>query len=51
MVGAALLVLLQKALFSAGVSSFYTVIFQGAIMILAVLVGGISASIAAGRSR
>ena len=49
MIGAALLVLLQKALFSAGVSSFYTVIFQGAIMILAVLVGGVSAAIASGR--
>jgi ribose transport system permease protein len=49
MIGAALLVLLQKALFSAGVSSFYTVIFQGAIMVLAVLVGGVSAAIASGR--
>lgn len=51
MIGAAILVLLQKALFSAGVSSFYTVIFQGVIMVLAVLVGGVSASIASGRSR
>lgn len=38
MVGAATLVLLQKVLFSAGVSSFYTGIFQGVVLILAVLI-------------
>ncbi len=45
MIGAGVLALLQKALFSAGVSSFYTIIFQGVIMVLAVLVGGLSAHV------
>ena len=43
MLGALTLVLLQKVLFSTGVSSFYTGIFQGAVMILAVVVAAISA--------
>lgn len=36
-VGAATLTLLQKVLFSTGVSSFYTGVFQGAVLILAVV--------------
>lgn len=43
MIGAATLTLLQKVLFSAGVSSFYTGIFQGAVMIVAVLIAALSA--------
>ncbi|MBC2806744.1 ABC transporter permease [Rhizobium ruizarguesonis] len=35
--GAATLMLLQKVLFSSGVSSFYTGIFQGAVLIFAVM--------------
>ncbi|TNC14955.1 ABC transporter permease [Methylobacterium terricola] len=35
--GAALLMLLQKVLFSGGVSSFYTGIFQGAVLVLAIV--------------
>ncbi|MGO4319941.1 ABC transporter permease, partial [Agrobacterium sp. MCAB5] len=35
--GAATLILLQKVLFSSGVSSFYTGIFQGAVLIVAVV--------------
>jgi ribose transport system permease protein len=37
LIGAATLMLMQKVLFSTGVSSFYTGVFQGVIMILAVL--------------
>src|SRR5581483_70563 len=48
MIGAATLTLLQKVLFSAGVSSFYTGIFQGVVMILAVLIAAISARLAKG---
>jgi ribose transport system permease protein len=43
MLGALTLTLLQKVLFSTGVSSFYTGIFQGAIMIAAVIVAAVSA--------
>lgn len=49
MIGAATLTLLQKVLFSAGVSSFYTGIFQGIVMILAVLIGAATARLAKGR--
>ena len=49
MIGAATLSLLQKVLFSAGVSSFYTGIFQGAVMILAVLIAAVSELFARGR--
>jgi ribose transport system permease protein len=50
MVGAATLMLLQKVLFASGVSSFYTGIFQGSIMIIAVLIAALSAQFArAGR--
>jgi ribose transport system permease protein len=38
-IGAATLMLLQKVLFSGGVSSFYTGIFQGAVMVLAIVFG------------
>ena len=37
MMGAATLTLLQKVLFSAGIASFYTGMFQGAVLILAVV--------------
>lgn len=40
--GAGVLAVLQKMLFALGVSTFYTGIFQGAILIVAVLVGLIS---------
>ncbi|WP_275791269.1 ABC transporter permease [Pararhizobium gei] len=39
--GAATLMLLQKVLFSSGVSSFYTGIFQGAVLIFAVVFSGL----------
>lgn len=39
--GAATLMLLQKVLFSSGVSSFYTGIFQGVVLILAVVFSGL----------
>ncbi|WP_198971821.1 ABC transporter permease [Xylophilus sp. ASV27] len=39
MIGAATLTLLQKVLFSSGVESFYIGLFQGAVMVLAVLLG------------
>lgn len=38
-IGAGCLMLLQKVLFSGGVSSFYTGIFQGFVLILAILFG------------
>ncbi len=42
-VGAGLLQLIQKTLFALGVSSFFTGIFEGVLMILAVLIGSVSA--------
>ena len=42
MLGALTLTLLQKVLFSTGVSSFYTGIFQGVVMIVAVVIAAIS---------
>lgn len=51
MIGAATLSLLQKVLFSAGVSSFYTGIFQGLVMILAVLIAALSEWLARGAGR
>jgi ribose transport system permease protein len=48
MIGAATLTLLQKVLFSAGVSSFYTGIFQGVVMVLAVLIAALSERFARG---
>lgn len=38
--GAATLTLLQKVLFSSGISSFYTGVFQGVVLILAVIFSG-----------
>lgn len=43
--GAATLMLLQKVLFSSGVSSFYTGMFQGVALILAVVFSGLLARI------
>ncbi len=45
MLGALTLTLLQKVLFSTGVSSFYTGIFQGAVMIAAVVVAVVFARV------
>lgn len=42
MIGAALLAVLQKMLFAVGVSNFYTGIFQGLIMILAMILSTMS---------
>lgn len=39
--GAGVLMLLQKVLFSSGVSSFYTGIFQGVVLIFAVVLSGL----------
>ena len=39
MIGAGTLMLLQKVLFSGGVSSFYTGIFQGFVLVLAIVFG------------
>jgi ribose transport system permease protein len=39
--GAATLMLLQKVLFAGGVSSFYTGIFQGIVLVLAVVFGSL----------
>ena len=47
MLGALTLTLLQKVLFSTGISSFYTGIFQGAVMILAVVLASASAWLSA----
>lgn len=47
--GGGVLAVLQKMLFALGVSTFYTGIFQGAILILAVLIGAISLKV--GESR
>lgn len=41
MMGAATLMLLQKVLFSSGVSSFYTGMFQGVVLIFAVVLSGL----------
>lgn len=46
-IGAAVLTVMQKMLFVLGASAFYTSIFQGAIMILAVLFSGAAALLAA----
>jgi ribose transport system permease protein len=44
--GAGVLAVLQKMLFALGVSTFYTGIVQGAVLILAVLIGLVSLSVA-----
>lgn len=46
-IGAAVLTVMQKMLFALGASAFYTSIFQGAIMILAVLFSSAAAMLAA----
>lgn len=48
-VGAAVLMLLQKVLFSSGVSSFYTGLFQGIVLILAVIISSLLTRIGEGR--
>ncbi|RIX98166.1 ABC transporter permease [Aureimonas flava] len=51
LIGAATLMLLQKVLFSGGVSSFYTGIFQGFVLVGAILFGrGVARLIAATRA-
>jgi ribose transport system permease protein len=50
-IGAATLMLLQKVLFSGGVSSFYTGIFQGAVMVLAIVFGALISRFAATGAR
>jgi ribose transport system permease protein len=50
-IGAATLMLLQKVLFSGGVSSFYTGIFQGAVMVLAIVFGALISRLAATGAR
>lgn len=47
--GAATLTLLQKVLFSSGVSSFYTGMFQGGVLILAVVFSGFLTRIGEGK--
>lgn len=49
-VGAGLLAVIQKMLFAFGVSSFLTGIFEGGLMIAAVLVGSVSLRLSARRS-
>jgi ribose transport system permease protein len=44
--GAGVLAVLQKMLFALGVSTFYTGIVQGAVLILAVLLGQVSLGLA-----
>ncbi|MGS4986004.1 ABC transporter permease [Pseudosulfitobacter sp. RP-4] len=48
-IGALLLILLQKTLFTLGLPAYYTFVFQGLVMILAVIVGGVSARYTKGR--
>lgn len=50
MIGAATLMLLQKVLFSGGVSSFYTGVFQGFILILAIIFGSAVSKITVSRT-
>lgn len=51
MLGAAALMLLQKVLFSGGVSSFYTGIFQGLILITAIIFGAAVVRLTAPRTK
>ncbi len=46
MIGAGILALLQKTLFAVGVATFYTSIFQGLVLIVAVLIGSLSIRLA-----
>jgi ribose transport system permease protein len=50
-VGALLLGLIQKMLFALGVASFFTGMFEGALMILAVLIGSVSGLLSAPASQ
>jgi ribose transport system permease protein len=45
--GAGILTVLQKALFAVGVATFYTSIFQGVVLIAAVLIGGLTNKLSA----
>lgn len=51
MVGAAILTVMQKMLFTLGVAEFYTNIFNGLIMILALFVGNLSTILATWQAR
>jgi ribose transport system permease protein len=51
MVGAAILTVMQKMLFTLGVAEFYTNIFDGLIMILALFVGNLSTILATWQAR
>ena len=42
MVGAGILTVMQKMLFAMGIAEFYTNIFNGIIMVLAILFGSLS---------
>lgn len=50
-IGAATLMLLQKVLFSGGVSSFYTGIFQGFVLVLAIVFGSFISRLASTGAR
>jgi ribose transport system permease protein len=50
-IGSATLMLLQKVLFSGGVSSFYTGIFQGVVMVLAIVFGSVISRLASTAAR
>lgn len=50
-IGAAILTVLQKMLFAIGVSSYFTNIFQGAMLVVAVLIGGIGVYVSKSRQR
>jgi len=45
-VGAGILTVMQKMLFALGVAEFYTEVFNGVIMIVALLIGNVSAALA-----
>lgn len=51
MVGAGILTVMQKMLFTLGVAEFYTNIFNGLIMILAIFIGNLSVILATLRAR
>jgi ribose transport system permease protein len=50
-IGAGILTVMQKMLFTLGVAEFYTNIFNGLVMILAIFVGNVSLLLAKWRSR
>ena len=50
-IGAGILTVMQKMLFTLGVAEFYTNVFNGLIMILAIFVGNLSVLLAKWRSR